>query len=227
MVPDEPATRGQAGVFRFDLDTGRLVSKHLAGSAAAPLCFNDLVLTPDGGAFMSAGPDGIHRILPGGAGVERFAAYAGFVNGIASSDDGRLLFLADHLRGVQVMEVATRSVRPLRLPPEMTLSGIDGLYVRGRLLVGVQNGLGRSPERVVQGWLDEALGSVVCLKVLDRNRPEFDVPTTGTLAGDDFYYIASSQLRRFDKEVIWPMERLDRSVIMRTPLAPAGCQRQG
>ncbi|MGH9870118.1 MAG: tetratricopeptide repeat protein [Candidatus Polarisedimenticolia bacterium] len=224
MVPDDPETRGRTGVFRFDLRSGRLVGKHVTGSREAPVCFNDLVITPDGGAWLSAGPDGIWRVTPGTESPVRVVEYQGFVNGIAASDDGALIFLADHLRGVQVMQAATREVRALRLPEDVTLSGIDGLYVRGRTLVAVQNGLGSSPNQVAQAELDPSLSQVTCHAVLDRNRPEFDIPTTGVLVKDELFYVASSQLRAFDGGVIWPPERLTKSTILRTPLAGPGCR---
>jgi hypothetical protein len=223
IAPEDPASVGHAGVFRFDLDTGMLIAKHLAGSKEAPICFNDLVFTPDGTAWLSTGPDGVWRLRPGAPVPERFIEHKGFINGIAASDDGARIFLADHLRGVQVLDPATRSTKPLALPADATLSGIDGLYVRGRTLVAVQNGLGRSPERVVQAELDPALSAVTCLMVLDRNRPDYDIPTTGVLVGEDFHYVASSQLRSFENGKVWPAERLKKSVILRTPLAAGGC----
>jgi hypothetical protein len=223
ISPEDPASVGQAGIFRYDLETGRLIAKHLAGSKEAPVCFNDLVITPDGTAWLSTGPAGVWRLRPGAGAPERFIEHEGFINGIAASDDGSRIFLANHLRGVHVLEPATRTVRPLVLPADVTLSGIDGLYVRGRTLVAVQNGLGRGPERVVQAQLDAALGAVACLVVLDRNHPAYEIPTTGVLVGDDLYYVASSQLRSFENGKVWPPDRLKKSVILKTALAPDGC----
>ncbi len=223
MTPDDPATRGHGGVFRYSLRTGALVAKYTIGWAMAPRCFNDLVITPDGTVYLTSGPDGIYRIAPDSPRAELFAEHHAFVNGIAASDDGRLLFLGDH-RGAQVMDVATRAARPIAVPAGETLAGIDGLYVRGRTLVAVQNGFRSRPARVVQAELSSSLDTATCLTVLDRNRPEYDIPTTGVLVGDELFYIASSQLRRFNEDkTIVPPEKLAESVILRTPLAaPCG-----
>ncbi|HEX9189953.1 MAG TPA: hypothetical protein VGB87_22945, partial [Vicinamibacteria bacterium] len=166
--------------------------------------------------------DGIFRLAPGASALSRFTTYDGFVNGIAASDDGRFLFLADHRRGVVRLDLATRVLAPVALPPGETLVGIDGLYVRGRTLVGVQNGFASGPDRVLQAWLDDGLGRASCVAVLDRDHPAYDVPTTGSLVGDDLYYVASSQLRRFtaDGEIL-PWEKLTESAILRTPLLPS------
>jgi len=222
MAPPEPATEGEAALFRYALPEGRLVGRYRAPGAPRPLCFNDLVLTSDGSVFLSSGPDGIWQLAPGASELRRLAAYDGFVNGIAASDDARYLFLADHRRGVVRLERATLALAPLALPPDATLVGIDGLYVRGRTLVAVQNGLAAGPERVLQAWLDPSLGRVSCLAMLDRDHPRYAVPTTGVMVGDALYYVAASQLDRFEPDgTIWPWERLGESAVLRTPLLPA------
>jgi hypothetical protein len=218
MSPDDPATRGQGGLFRYDLRTGTLVRKYIVGWAMAPRCFNDLAFTPDGTAYLTAGADGIYRIAPDGTRVELFTDFPSFINGISASDDGTRLFLADY-RGAQVMDIATRTARPIVVPENETLAGIDGLYVRGRTLVAIQNGFRSRPTRVIQAELTPSLDRTTCITVLDRNRPEFDIPTTGVLVGGDLFYIANSQLRRFNEDkTIFPADKLRASVIIRTPL---------
>jgi hypothetical protein len=218
MVPDDPATRGQGGVYRYDLRTGKLLAKYLVGWAMAPRCFNDLVFAPDGTVYLSSGPDGIYRVTPGSTRAELFAEHYAFVNGIAISDDGRMLILGDH-RGAQVMDVATRVAKPIAVPAGETLAGIDGLYVRGRTLVAIQNGFAKPPAQVLQAELSPALDTATCVAVLERNRPEFDIPTTGVLVGNDLYYVAASQLRRFNEDkTIFPREKLVETAIIRTPL---------
>jgi hypothetical protein len=218
MMPDDPATRGQGGVFRYDLKTGKLIRKYTVGWAMAPRCFNDLAFTPDGSVYLSSGPDGIYRVTPDATRVELFAEFPSFINGIATSADGRLLVLGDY-RGAQLMDIATRSSRLIAVPAGETLAGIDGLYIRGQTLVAVQNGLRSRSARVIQAELTPSLDRVTCIAVLDRNRPEFDIPTTGVLVGNDLFYVASSQLRRFNEDkTIFPAEKLTESVIIRTPL---------
>lgn len=219
MAPPDRKTDGQAALYRYSLPDGRLLGRYAVPEAPRPLCFNDLVLAADGSIYLSSGPDGIFRLTPGASALSRFAPYDGFVNGIAASDDGRFLFLADHRRGVIRLELATRAAVPLALPPGETLVGIDGLYVRGRTLVGIQNGLASGPERVLQAWLDDGHGRASCVAVLDRDHPAYDIPTTGALVGDDLYYVASSQLRRFTADgKILPWEKLTESTVLRTPL---------
>ena len=127
-----------------------------------------------------------------------------FVNGIAASDDGRLLFLGDH-RGAQVMDVASRAVRAVTVPAGETLAGIDGLYVRGRTLVAVQNGVRNRAERVVQAELSPSLDAVIRMRLPVTGLhssvvPNFEtrslMPTNMTLAAKRSEYRVSLRFSR-------------------------------
>ena len=101
MVNPEPATVGRAAVFRYDLDTGRLVRRYDGPEEPRPLCFNDLDLTAAGDAYISSGSGGIYRVDRARDALELFTAAPDLlVNGLALSADGRKLYLAAHARGV-------------------------------------------------------------------------------------------------------------------------------
>jgi hypothetical protein len=219
----EPERAGEAAVYRFALGIGKLIAVHRTGSKAQPVCFNDLVLTPPGDVYLSTGADGVFRLSRESGKLERFAETPGLlVNGIAAAPDGRRLYLADHLRGVMLLDVASRELRPLHMPKAAFLGGIDGLYVHGRSLVGIQNGLAAGPERVVQAFLDESGERATCVETLERNHPDYDVPTTGAVVGDELVYVAGSQLNRQDEAGRpWPLERLRESAVLRLGLEPS------
>lgn len=196
MIDPDRATEGRTAVFRYDLDTGRLVKRYDGPREPRPLCFNDLDLAASGDVYISAGGDGIFRVDRARDVLELFTPATGlFVNGLALSGDGRRLYLAAHARGVMVLDLATRGLLPLGVPEEATLNGIDGLYVYGDSLVGVQNALRHGPMRVVQAFLDPAGLRATCVAILDRNHPLYDIPTTGVVVGDALHYVATSQTR--------------------------------
>jgi len=223
ILDAEPKRRGEAAVHRYDLRSGRLIRAYRTGSRKQPLCFNDLALTPEGDVYLSTGPDGIFRVSRARDALERVVATPGlFVNGIAASADGRRLYLADWARGVVLLDVATRSLQPLALPPAASLVGIDGLYVHGQSLIGIQNGLASGPERVLQAFLDASGSRVTCVELLERNHPAYDVPTTGVVVGQELFYVASSQLNRLDGAGRpLPADRLRESTVLRLPLREA------
>jgi hypothetical protein len=221
LLEPEPTRRGETALLRFELAGARRVSVFEAGSRSAPLCFNDLALTPEGEVYLSTGPDGVYRLDAASGRLGLFLPTPGLsVNGIAASADGGSLYLADGLRGIVAVDVASRALRPLATPPGTALGGIDGLYVHGTSLVGVQNGLAAGPERVVQAFLEPAGDRIACVRVLERSHPDYDVPTTGVIAGDSLYYVAGSQLNRTDEAGRpLPIHDLRESTVLRLPLA--------
>jgi hypothetical protein len=73
-------------------------------------------------------------------------------------------------------------------------------------------------ERIVRLHLENP-SSVGRVEVLQVNHPLFQLPTTGDIAGNHFYYIANSQLRSFDeKGQIFPPDKLNDPVILKVPL---------
>jgi hypothetical protein len=138
--------------------------------------------------------------------------------GLTWSGDGRALYVA-HLEGVSRVALATRTVEPVGHPPSVTLVGFDGLESHRGDLIGIQNGL-PGLSRVVRLRLTPDGLNVRQLEVLDANLPDHDVPTTGVVVGDGFYYIANSQLRRFTAPgVPAPLDTLQKPVIRRVNLA--------
>jgi hypothetical protein len=222
ILDADPERRGETAVHRYDLRTGKLIRAYQTGSRTKPVCFNDLTLTPEGDVYLSTGPEGVFRVSRVRDRLELVVATPGlFVNGIAASADGRQLYLADGA-GVAVLDVATRVLRPLTTPTGATLAGIDGLYVNGQSLVGIQNGLANGPERVLQAFLDSSGSRVTCVDLLERNHPAYDVPTTGVVVGGDLYYVAGSQLNHLDPTGHpLPLGRLRESVVLRLPLHEA------
>ena len=98
----------------------------------------------------------------------------------------------------------------------MALGGIDGLYVHDSSLVAIQNGT--DPIRVIRAWLNPEMTRVTRFAVLEQEHPQSDLPLTGTIVGDDLYYVARSQLRAFEGKNIWPDEKLKESTILKLPL---------
>jgi hypothetical protein len=184
---------GSAGLFKYDLETGRLAKKYLIGNRPLHL-FNDLAVNAQGDVFVTDSLLGAIYFVSHDqdklelfVGPERFS----FPNGIALSDDDRFLFVS-HAEGMSIIDTHKRSCLALSHPPEICLSLIDGLAFYRGSLVAVQNGF--RPERLVRFFLNEELNRVEGVRILEANNSRFHFPTTGVVVGDEFYYIANSQL---------------------------------
>jgi sugar lactone lactonase YvrE len=206
-----------AAVFEYDLDSGRLRKEHRPppGDAAA---FDDLTLAADGTVFVNDGSGRrIWRISPGKS-LEVFieSGLLGGTQGMAVSSDGKRLYVSDYRR-LYAVEISSKRVTPIAVPSDLALSGIDGLAVFERSLIGVQNGI--VPHRVIR--LDMAPGGVSVQRgrILEMNHPDFDEPTLGTVVDGAFYFSADSQGQRFldAKHPIAP-EEMREAVILKLAL---------
>jgi hypothetical protein len=108
----------------------------------------------------------------------------------ALTPDGSRLFVPDYSRGIGILDLKTKSVKLLDHPPELSLAGIDGLYLAGASLIAVQNGT--TPPRVIRISLDAGLTRALSWQIVEANWPGLGQPTHGVLVGRDFHFIVNS-----------------------------------
>ncbi len=197
---------GYAGVFKYDLTSRLPVKRFVLSNAKSKHLFGDMALTRSGDVYVT---DSIERSIyriGGATGVfERWFESDRFASpqGIAFSDDERYLFVADYSYGVFRIDAETRAIRPLPVPDDLTILGIDGLAYYDNKLIVIQNGV--RPHRVLRLGLNEQLDRIVDWEVLEANHPDFDEPTLGVVVPGPgretaaFYYVANSHWGAFDR----------------------------
>lgn len=181
-----------ARLMALDLATGA-VNRTVGGAARS---FNDLAVAADGTVYATDSLAGaIYRLDPGSETLVRIAADApmNYANGIALTDDGTALYVAQGL-SLRRIDLPSGTVTPVAAPRDLALLAIDGLYWHRGRLIAVQNGGG--PGRILALDLSPDGRTITAFRVLEAGDPGFDLPTTGTIAGDRFTFIANSQLRR-------------------------------
>lgn len=188
---------GRSALLRYDLDTGRLMSR-LDGAPGASL--GDMVLAAngdpivadgEGGGLYRAGKGGLRRIDGGQFISPQTPAFC------ADPDE---VFVPDYVRGLARMNLKTGRVRWLSGKAH-ALTGIDGLYCRGRTLFAVQNGA--SPARVVAFGLDRSGRRIIDETILERATAGLDDPTHGVLVGKVFYFIGNAGWAGLDDQGQW------------------------
>lgn len=183
----------RAEIVGLALRTGAVEARYSHPEARS---FNDLTLTPDGDLFVTDTEGGAVFRLPAGAlALERVTPVGAlnFPNGIAATDDGRSVFIAQGLN-LKRLDRPSGEIADVAHPRGFGMLGIDGLYWRDGALIGVQN-VGRLG-RVVRLRLNPARDAVEAAEVLAAGDPVFDEPTTAALAPDRMYLLASPQLGR-------------------------------
>ncbi len=118
--------------------------------------------------------------------------------GIVVRDDGAVAWVADWSHGVLRWDLATGEMQRVREPDGQTLIGIDGMRGYKGRLIGIQNGI--APSRVVDIVLDRDGRRAINIFTIDRERPYAGDITVGTIVGDSFVFVSSSQWPWFDDD---------------------------
>jgi sugar lactone lactonase YvrE len=212
---------GKAALFKYDLNTRKLIRKYEVGPSPGHL-LNDIALNAQGDAFVTDTTTGeIFTVRREKDELEIFIPAGRFEspNGIALSSNGRKLFVSDLPFGVYVVDLETKLSERLPQGVGISPSGSDGLYFYDNSLIGIINIVSERNGRVARFYLDGSAKAITHAVVLDCNHPLYQWPTTGVVVGTSFFYIASSQFGSFNSEQrTFPKKDLRRVAVMRLKL---------
>ena len=192
---------GRSALFRYDLASGRLTGRFLVPPEGAEHALGDVTISSRGDVYASdSRSPAIYRVRAGADSLERFLTSPLLLSaqGMALTPDERTMYLADYSRGILRIDLTSRAVTLLPTSTNVLALGIDGLYLVGGRLVGIQNGV--EPHRVVRLTLSTAGDSITASEVLERAHPRYAEPTLGVIVGRDLCYVANSQWERFGED---------------------------
>jgi sugar lactone lactonase YvrE len=210
----DKADAGKAGVFKYDLKTGKLLNKYLLSNEDGNHALGDLVLKKNGDVFASDSVSPvIYKIGVKTDKLEVFLKSDSFASlqGLAFSPDEKYLFAADYSLGFFRIEMSGKNILQLS-PGNEAVLGTDGLYFHNGALLAIQNGI--NPQRVVKFSLDPAFTKLTGHITLEANHADFNEPTLGVLQGNDFYFIANSQWGLVNNKGELEKEKLREPVIL-------------
>ncbi len=218
--PAHDTTEFVSRVYVFSLRDGGVEKKYELRGKKKHL-FNDIVITSDGVAYVTDSDGGAIYVIGDSAdALEEFIkpGELRYPNGIAlTPDESRLLVSIGGRSGLVAIDRKTGKVESLA-HEKFLLIGIDGLYRHGNKLIAVQNVT--FPEAVLELTCDEEYTRVTEVRAIVSNHPAFDLPTTGVVVGDDFYFIANSQILQTREMAggIQNPEALKETIILTVPL---------
>jgi hypothetical protein len=204
-------------LLHFDV-SGKLLGRY-APQGTAKHGFNDLVVRKNGEVILTdSASNQVFRFDPAALAFSPLSIHRvlSAPNGIALADDDRQLFIADDL-GVVRVDLDNGNSDDVNPGPRNTLAGIDGLYWHKGSLIAVQNGIG-SP-RIAAFHLSKDSSRVTQTSVLE-NRTSFTItPTTGAIHGNEFYFIANSQIDSLNGDKVMDVTKLGvvRIAVVRLP----------
>jgi hypothetical protein len=211
--------KGKSALLRVDLETGRVLNTLRVADESEHL-FGDVAVAADGEVYVSdsASPT-IFRVTASttGGGLEPFlrGPFAS-MQGIAPARN--VLYVADYSKGLFAIDLRTRDVHPLRVPPNASLLGVDGLYfVNDRTLIGTQNGT--NPNRIIRIRMAPGGLAVSSVETLLANGSGMGDPTLGVVVGKRFFFNGNAQWDLFgdDGKIADPL-KLKPAVVLSVPV---------
>ena len=209
---------GRTELVHFDA-SGKLLER-FGPKDGAKHGFNDLVVRKNGEVITTDSlSNQVFRFDPRTKTFTALKIYRPlfYPNGIALADDDHTLYVADAVGIIRIDLIQGENREVDTGPCCNTLSGADGLYWHKGALIAVQNGIG-SP-RIAAFKLSKDGTSVTRTTVLE-SRTQFTVlPTTGAIRGNDFYFIANSQIDNLNGDKIMDVTKLAavRIAVVRLP----------
>jgi sugar lactone lactonase YvrE len=185
-----------AALLEIDVASGHLIRRWdlPAAKAHAP---GDLTVAPNGDVYVTDSYEPVIYRLRSGSDTLDVITHPLFrsLQGAGATGDGRFLFVADYSHGILRVDLATREVTRVEDAPSSTSLGCDGIVLHQGSIVCVQNGV--APARIMRFELDQSGQRFTRATVLDRNFEIADEPTIGTIVGNDFVYVGTSQWSRY------------------------------
>ncbi len=186
---------GVAFVHKYSLDSGRLIKKYTLDEKPIRHEVNDIAFNRRGDVYVTDSLGAAVYEIPADTDELRLLVkleQGVYPNGIALSRNEEQLFVAT-FAGISLIDIDTKTRTELAHVENIALTGADGLYLYGNSLIAVQNA-NPSPDRVIRLFLNAEGNKVEKARVIESNHPLYALPTTGVIVGDNFFYIANTQL---------------------------------
>lgn len=210
-----------AGIFKFNLKTGKLIKKYVLDRPDEVHFFNDIVLKKNGDVYITHmfKEHAIYKISAKKDALE--LAFSSptiqYPNGLTLSKDESKLYVA-HAEGIALIQLPSGKTSALDIPEGLKITrreSIDGLYYVNNTLVGIQPDI----KTVQQFHLNPTGTAITKSTLLEVNHPMMNNPTTGEMVEGELYYIANAQFGSFDENgKLFPMEKLYEPVILKTKI---------
>ena len=222
---------GRAGVFKFDLKTGKFLKSFMSPppEAGQPHFMSSMALGKDGEVYVA---DGVNRVVYQVRDDQfRRILHLPMLTSIAAlavSGDGSKLYLADPELGIIGTELATLKLFDVRVPPKLTLEAINSMAWHDNALIVVQGSM--SPHRVMRLGLSPQGDTIIKVQPLEASNPQFGTPGDMAMDGATIYLVANDQKDNYDRfGLLKSKDKLEGTRILRlsADYAPVGSDQLG
>jgi len=195
---------GKALLLELDPASGTLLHRfdpHTAG----PTVLGDMCITRDGTVYVTDSiGGGVYRLHgdPQTATLEKIADGLFSPQTPVLARDGKRLLVADYSMGVAVINLPDSGtlgkVDYLPHPENVAVVALDGLYLDGDSLIGIQNGT--EPVRIVRLSLDPGQTRITRGEIIEQASERMGDPTHAVLVDGWFYVSANVGWNKVDDD---------------------------
>src|SRR5262249_12350910 len=151
-------------------------------AAGGPAVLGDMSIAADGTVYVSDSiGGGVYRVAGDlkNATLEKIAGDFFSPQTPVVAQDGKRLFVADYSMGIGVVDLAKANppglLNYLAHPENVAVTGLDGLFLAGDSLIGIQNGT--EPERIIRYRLNSAQTEITSAEVIEQSTDRLGDPT--------------------------------------------------
>ena len=194
---------GKAALFQIDVQSGKVLHRYDLAEypAARPAVLGDMQVAQDGTVYVTDSiGGGVYRLRQNSrntkgetAKLEKIADGLFSPQTPALSRDGKRLFVADYSMGIVVIDLTTPGTATrlnyLPHPENVAVVGLDGLYLSGDSLIGIQNGT--EPNRILQMKLNAAQTEIINAEVIEQATERMGDPTHAVPV-DGWFYVSAN-----------------------------------
>ncbi len=199
------ADKGKASVLKYDVKKGKLLATFTLPTIDHT--FGHLVTDKKGNVYISDGTT--NQVFVITKEKEELTLFADLsdslfnMQGLCLDKEQTTLFIADYVDGIYRLNLETKKLEKLKIPTDVLLKGIDGLYYQNGSLIGMHNGT--NPNRIVKYQLGVSETNIINKTILSQ-AGILDEPTQGVWVNGKLYYIVNSPWSAYDKKGDFSLE---------------------
>jgi sugar lactone lactonase YvrE len=193
---------GKAALFAIDGSSGK-VFRRFDPATGGPAVLGDMSVAANGTVYVSDSiGGGVYRVRGElkSATLEKIGGDFFSPQTPVLARDGKRVFVADYSMGIGVIDLSKPNPKDqlayLPHPDTVAATGLDGLYLDGDALVGIQNGT--TPERIVRFHLNQAQTEITAAEVIEQSTGRLGDPTHVTGLNGWLYVSANVGWNRID-----------------------------
>lgn len=182
---------GKTLLLEVDATSGKVLHR-FDPMTAGPAVLGDMCVTDDGTVYVTDSIGGGVYRLHGDlqtAKLEKIADGLFSPQSPVPARDGKRLFVADYTMGIAVIDLAAGKTSYLPHPENVAVVALDGLYLSGDSLIGIQNGT--DPIRILRLRLNQAQTEITGAEVIEQATERMGDPTHA-VAVDGWFYVSAN-----------------------------------